>query len=365
MKHLFIKLSRSDWLLVAATLILMTFSLVILFSLDTSVGKQVFFVKQILAGLVGISGYIFLSQKNYRVWQHYGWLAYTLSFLLLIAVLFFGQEIRNIKAWFILGPISVQPVELIKIFFIVFLARFFSQFSKFQYLLRYIFISGGLAFILAGLVVIQPDWGSALILFAIWFVGIFFIPLRRWHYMLIVFMLVIGAVISWQWVLQPYQKSRVLTFLNAEADPLGEGYNITQAKVAVGSGGLWGRGLGFGSQSQLNFLPEAQTDFIFAVIAENFGFIGSFVFLGVYVFFFYRLFVILRFARTDFGKFLTLGVIIYIFSQLIINIGMNIGLVPVTGVPLPFVSAGGSSLVSAILAVGIVQSVYIHDRSGA
>jgi rod shape determining protein RodA len=365
MKRLFTKLGRSDWLLVAAALILIAFSLVVIFSLDNSTAKQTFFLKQIVAGLIGIVGYIFLSQKNYRVWQHYGWLAYTISFLLLLAVLIFGQEIRNIKAWFIIGPFSVQPVELIKIFFIVFLARFFSQFSKYQYLFRYIIISGGLSFVLASLVIIQPDWGSALILFAIWFVTIFFIPLRRWHYLLIVIILLVGAVASWQWGLQPYQKLRIMTFLNSDSDPLDEGYNITQAKVAIGSGGMWGRGLGFGSQSQLDFLPEAQTDFIFAVIAENFGFMGILVFLGVYMFFFYRLLIILRLARTDFGKFLILGVIIYIFSQLAINIGMNIGLVPVAGVPLPFVSAGGSSLVSVLLAVGIAQSVYIYDRSGA
>lgn len=362
MKTWWQKLIKSDWLLVAAIFILVIFSLVILFSLDNSPGKTSFFTKQLLAFFVGIIGYLFFISKNYKIWQHYGWLSYLLAFLLLVSVLFFGQEIRNIKAWFILGPISIQPVEFVKILFIVFLARFLTSSANINNLLSKVFLVGILTGLLMFLIIQQPDLGSALILFFILLVAIFFMPLRRWHYALIIFLISLGAILSWSFFLQPYQKTRIMTFLSTEADPLAEGYNVTQAKVAVGSGGLWGRGLGFGTQSQLNFLPEAQTDFIFAVIAENFGFFGSLVFLFVYLFFFYRLLRILRMARTDFGKFIALGVIVYLFFQLMINIGMNIGLLPVAGVPLPLVSAGGSSLLSVLLALGLVQSIYIHDR---
>ncbi len=362
MKNWWQKLINSDWLLVAAIFILVIFSLVILFSLDNSPGKTSFFTKQLLAFFIGIFGYLFLVNKNYKIWQHYGWLSYLLSLLLLVAVLFFGEEVRNIKAWFIFGPISIQPVEFVKVLFIVFLARFLTSSVNPNNLLSKIFFVSLLTGILMFLIIQQPDLGSAMILFFILLATIFFMPLRRWHYILIIFLISLGAILSWNFFLQPYQKTRIMTFLNSNVDPLGEGYNITQAKVAIGSGGLWGRGLGFGTQSQLKFLPEAQTDFIFAVIAENFGFLGSLVFLLVYFFFFYRLLRVLIIARTDFGKFIALGVIVYIFVQLMINIGMNIGLLPVAGVPLPFVSAGGSSLLSVLLALGLVQSIYVHDR---
>ncbi len=363
MKTWWQKLIKSDWLLSAAIFVLVIFSLVILFSLDDSPGKNSFFTKQLLAFFVGVGGYLFLIKKNYKIWQHYGWLFYLLAFLLLVGVLFFGQEINNIKAWFILGPVSIQPVEFVKILFIIFLARFLTSSGNIHNILRKIFIAGLLTGLLMFLIIQQPDLGSAMILFFILLVAIFFMPLRHWHYGLIIFLILLGALVSWNLFLEPYQKTRIMiTFFNTEANPLAEGYNITQAKVAVGSGGLWGRGLGFGTQSQLNFLPEAQSDFIFAVIAENFGFFGSLVFLLVYLFFFYRLMRILRLARTDFGKFIALGVIVYLFFQLMINIGMNIGLLPVVGVPLPLVSAGGSSLLSVLLALGLVQSIYIHDR---
>lgn len=357
------KIYKSDWLLSAAIFILIIFSLVILFSLDSSsdFNQSNFFTKQLLAFFIGIIGYLFLFKKNYKIWQYYGWLSYLLALLLLLGVLFFGQEVRNIKAWFILGPISIQPVEFVKIFFILFLARFFTSSGNIHNLLLKVFVSSLLTGILMLLIIKQPDLGSALILFFILLVAIFFLPLKRWHYLFILFIILLGAILSWNFYLQPYQKNRIMAFLNTKADPLAEAYNITQAKVAVGSGGFWGRGLGFGTQSQLNFLPESHSDFIFAVIAENFGFFGSLLFLSIYLFFFYRLLHILRLARTDFGKFIVLGVIVYLFSQLMINIGMNVGLLPVAGVPLPLISAGGSSLISVLLVLGLVQSIYIHD----
>lgn len=346
----------------AAVFVLVIFGLVILFSLDDSIGKNAFFTKQILAIVVGLSGYFFLMRSNYRVWQYYGWLSYVVAVILLVSVLFFGQEIRNIKAWFVFGPISIQPIEIVKVLYIIFLARFFSGSVSHHNAWRLTLISGSFTAVLMALTIQQPDLGSALILFIIWLVAIIFLPLRRWNYLLLVLFFLVGALVSWQYLLQPYQKTRILTFINQTADPLGEAYNITQAKVAIGSGGLWGRGLGFGTQSQLDFLPEAQTDFIFAVVAENFGFLGTFIFLAVYLFFFYRLLLALRLARTDFGKFIALGVVIYLFSQMMISIGMNVGFLPVAGVPLPLVSAGGSSIVSVLLALGLVQSIYVHDR---
>lgn len=355
---------RFDWLLLAACLILLVFSLVVLYSLDIAVGKTglSFFDRQLIASLLGLVLLFLLAGKNYKSLQNYGWLALIVSFLLLISVLLFGQEIRNIKAWFVIGPFTWQPIEFVKILYIIFLARYFSQVSHGFYTSRHLFVSGTLTALLMLLVILQPDWGSALVLFFIWLVIIFLVPFRRWHYVIVVVLLVITTIVSWQWVLAPYQKSRVTTLINPYADPLDAGYNLTQAKVAVGSGGLWGRGLGLGTQSQLRFLPEAQTDFIFAVIAEELGLLGSMFLLLLFVILFWRLFKITKLARTDFGMIMVFGIIIYLFIHFSINIGMNIGLLPIAGVPLPLVSAAGSSVLATLIGLGLVESVYLHDK---
>jgi len=364
MKKISIYFLRFDWLLTAASFILVIFGLVTLYSLNiASDGENLSsFYKQLIAGLLGFIFMFWLAGKNYRSLQNYGWLAMVAGLILLILVLLFGQEIRNIKAWFVIGPFSWQPIEFVKVMFIIFLAKYFSQVTRSLYSWRHLMVSGVLTAAAMILVMLQPDWGSAFILMFIWLIIILLVPFRRWHYLFIVIAIVITAAVSWQWILEPYQKSRITTFINPYSDPLGEGYNLTQAKVAVGSGGLSGRGLGLGTQSQLRFLPEAQTDFIFAVIAEELGLVGSLGLLVLFFIIFWRLLKIVRLARTDFGMLLTLGIIIYLFVQTAVNIGMNIGLFPIAGVPLPFVSAGGSSLLATLTALGLAQSVYIHDK---
>ncbi len=364
MKRVLSLLSSFDWQILIASIILVIFGLIMLFSLNLNVIEDsfVFFYKQFTAGFIGVIFLFWFGVNNYRGLKHYGWLAYFIALGLLVAVLIFGQEIRNIKAWFIIGPISIQPIEFVKVLYIIFLAKFFSQSNRPIYSFGQLIFSGVLTFILVGLTMLQPDWGSAFILFLIWFIFIFFIPFRKVHYLIVILFLIFSLGISWQWVLQDYQKSRIVTFLHPAADPLGEGYNITQAKVAVGSGGFNGRGLGLGTQSQLRFLPEAQTDFIFAVIAEELGWLGSMVLLFLFALIFYRLVKTIKIARTDFGMFIVLGVVIYLFAQMAVNIGMNIGLFPIAGIPLPFVSAGGSALLAVFIALGLAQSVYLHDK---
>ena len=173
----------------------------------------------------------------------------------------------------------------------------------------------------------------------------------------------IAAVVSYMFLLQGYQKDRIRVLFQPSADPLGRGYNVTQSIIAVGSGQLFGRGFGQGTQSQLNFLPEQQTDFIFAVLAEEFGFVGVLVLLGSFAVVLTRTVVIARQSRDDFGAFLCTGISVGIAIHLLINVGMNMGLLPVTGIPLPFVSSGGSSLVASILGLGLVQSVAVRRRS--
>jgi len=186
------------------------------------------------------------------------------------------------------------------------------------------------------------------------------IGIKRLHLLSIIAVILVLAFSSWFFFLQDYQKNRILTFIDPSRDPLGQGYNITQASIAVGSGQLVGRGLGYGSQSQLKFLPESQTDFIFAVIAEELGFIGVVIILFFWLIFFWRLIRGLKTCSNDFGVFLVLGISLLFIIHIFVNIGMNIGLAPVTGISLPFLSYGGSFLISSLFMVGLAQSVIIR-----
>jgi rod shape determining protein RodA len=203
----------------------------------------------------------------------------------------------------------------------------------------------------------QPDTGSAAVLLGLWFI-LLMVTGVRWRYLGVIMLTAIVLVsILWFGMFADYQKARIMTFLNPAIDPLGSGYNVTQAKIAVGSGGVFGRGLGFGSQSQLKFIPESQTDFIFAVIAEELGLLGVALVLGLWVLIFYRLARAAKRARDDFGQFVLLGILIIFFIHIFVNIGMNIGLLPVTGISLPFLSYGGSFVLVSMFFIGVAESV--------
>ncbi|HLC64269.1 MAG TPA: FtsW/RodA/SpoVE family cell cycle protein, partial [Patescibacteria group bacterium] len=213
------------------------------------------------------------------------------------------------------------------------------------------------------LVMLQPDLGSAMILFFIWLVMVLLLPIRKKTVFIIFLIIVVLAAGAWFFLFKDYQKDRLLTFIQPQLDPLGAGYNVRQSVVAVGSGQLVGRGLALGSQSQLNFLPEQETDFIFAVIAEELGFVGASLLLILFFSLLVRLYRIAQQTRDDFGNMLALGVITYLTVQTFINMGMNMGIAPVTGVPLPLVSYGGSSLLSVLIALGIVLNIHLKNRS--
>ncbi len=269
---------------------------------------------------------------------------------------------RGTAGWLHFGFFQVQPVEMAKLTLIIFLASFISKKKTELGEIVRIIVSFVLVFVLVVLVLKQPDLGSALVLSGIWAGMLFVSGIRIKHLilLLVVGMTVIGS--SW-FFLAPYQKDRVLTVLEPQADPKGSGYNVMQAIVAVGSGGLNGKGIGHGSQSQLNFLPEKHTDFIFSVIAEELGLFGSFLVLFLYGVILYRLKCIALSSQDNFGYLLTVGVMIMLFVQMLVNIGMNIGILPVTGIPLPLLSYGGSSLVTVLAALGLVSGVYMRRRS--
>lgn len=363
MPHFFRNLSRFDWLLFVAALLLSILGLAAIGSvgLGHDVPSFTGVTKQAVALAVGIFLALVIGSVNFRVLDHYARPLYLLALALLAAVLFFGKTVNGTRGWFQIAGWGIQPVEFAKLALIVILARFMSKHSHVRdlsSLARSALVAG----LLVALVLLQPDFGSAMIIFGIWCAMLLFAGVRRRHLVVFLTAFVAVAALAWFFVLQPYQKDRVLTFLDPSRAPLTRGYNITQARIAIGAGGLFGRGLGFGSQSQLRFLPEAQTDFIFAVIGEELGFVAVLALFGLFALFFARILRLAKKSGDNFTFFIAIGLLTQIFLELTVNAGMNLGLLPVTGIALPFLSAGGSSLVASWVAVGILQSVAVREE---
>lgn len=344
-------------MLVVVSLLLVAMGLAAIYSVDLSRGAGgVFFKKQLFALGVGFFGLIAASlihQSWYRVHSKH---LYGLTLLVLVAVLLFGATIRGTQGWFVFGGFSFQPVELGKAAVILILAVAVAHAGRRFDRPLFFFGSGLLAALVMALVLLQPDLGSALIIGGIWFGLMLLVGTRRRYLLACLGAAALVAAVGWQWVLKPYQQDRILTFLNPERDALGAGYTITQATIAVGAGGWFGRGLGFGSQSQLRFLPEAQSDLIFAVIGEELGFAGVATLFILFGLLLWRLLRIVRRSRDDFAAAAVSGIALLFFFQLFINVGAMLGLLPLTGVTLPFVSYGGSSLVVNLLLIGIAES---------
>ncbi len=352
-------LKRFDWVLATSVFLLLVLSLVALYSISLSKTPPDFlnFNKQLIFIFVGLAAFFVLSILDYKWLSFYSFIIYGAAAVLLIAVLIFGQVIRGTQGWFGFGWFNFQPVEVAKLAMIIFLAKYFSRGAHEIFNFKYIAISGVFSGVLIGLVLLQPDFGSALVLFLLWLAILFLIGIKRSH--LILLLVLVAALLagSWFFVFQDYQKERVMSFFDASRDPLGRGYNIIQAQIAVGSGQMLGRGIGFGPQSQLRFIPESQTDFIFAVLAEELGFLGAALILALWGVIFWRIVRIARRARDDFSLFFAAGAAIVFLIQIFINIGMTVGVAPVTGISLPFLSYGGSALVVNLAMIGILESI--------
>ncbi len=355
--------NKIDFTLLIAVFFLIIIGLLNIYStslsnIDT---KIIFFNKQLLfaiSGIVLLFGFMIL---DYRFLKSYYKIFLLLSIILLLAVIIFGKSIRGTSGWIPLFGFRFQPVELVKISLIIFLARYLSNTAKeFYHSWLPVIVSGAISFIMIFLVLLQPDMGSAIILFVIWFMTIFFTNINKGKVIVIILLILITISLGWFTFLKNYQKERILTLLNPQADPLGIGYNLSQSMIAVGSGRFTGRGFGLGSQSQLNFLPEQRTDFIYAVISEEFGFLGSALVIILIGIFLYRIIVIIKKSNDNFAVFLALGFLIMFFFQAMLNIAMNLGIAPVIGLPLPFISYGGSSMWMSLIAVGILESIVIH-----
>lgn len=366
LEKIFSYLKRFDWILFFSIFLLVLFGLAEIYSiaLSNSGSDLSNFKKQIIFVALGLCLVLILSLIDYHNLRSFGNYFYMLGIFLLLGLFVLGTTVRGTTGWYDIGGFRLQPVEFVKVLLIIFLAKYFSNNSVKLKPLRHLFVSGLGSFAYILLVLKQPDFGSALILFSIWGAMIFFAGFNMRYVAVIAGILIFTFVFGWLLFFKPYQKQRIMTFFRPTVeDSLGDGYNITQATIAVGSGGLYGRGIGFGSQSQLKFLPEAQNDFIFAVIAEELGLIGVFLVVSFFGIFFLRLVIIIKKANDDFAIYFLLGTMFLIFIEMFVNIGMNIGLLPVVGISLPFVSYGGSVMISSFILVGIAESINIRNKT--
>lgn len=282
---------------------------------------------------------------------------------LLATLLVLGHATMGAKSWFSLGSVSFQPADLAKLVVIALLAKYFSRRHMEIGHISHIVVSAVYVMVLVLLVLVQPDLGTAVILLSTWFgmVLVSGIPLR--HLVLVLTLGVVAAAGLWSFGLHDYQRARIMNFVNPAADIHGSGYNAYQATVAAGSGEVWGKGIGYGTQSKLRFLPEYETDFIFAAFAEEWGFAGVILVLALYGLLFLQLVHIARRSATNFDALFTVGVLILLLAHVTIHAGINLGLLPVTGTTIPFMSSGGSHLVMEFAALGIVASLAREGRS--
>jgi rod shape determining protein RodA len=319
------------------------------------------FAHQVLYIALGVVVLAYFSFTDYRSLGRVWGLTYLVMLVLLVIVRIKGHQVLGAQRWIYLGFFELQVSEIAKLMMIVVLARFFHsrrehRDSPLTFLAGLVLLGPPVLLILA-----QPDLGTALVFVAL-FYGMAYMAGMSKRYILGSLLLAAAAVPTMVGRLQPYQRDRLTTFLDPAADPQGAGYNILQAKIAIGSGGLFGKGFLTGTQGQLGFVPSRVTDFIFAIFSEEWGFIGAFVLLALFLVVLVRLMRAVHLARDGFGGLLAAGVATMILFQVVVNVGMNIGVMPVVGIPLPFISYGGSSMLTNMAAIGICQSVLIHHK---
>ena len=353
-------------MLIGSVLVLCAVSLLVLYGIDQGSKETDYFNRQLSNLVIALAVMFFLGFLDFRIFKNYSLILSLLYFILvaiLVAVLFLGSKIRGTTGWLDLGFVNFEPVELAKIVLVLLLAKYFSGRHIEVYRPRHLVISAFYVLIPAVLVLFQPDLGSVFILIAIWLAIVLLSEIKKRHLLIL---LLGGAVVfaaAWFFFLAPYQKARILSVFDAARDPLGSSYNLIQSKIAVGSGNFWGRGLGQGTQGQLDFLPEKHNDFIFAVFAEEWGFLGVIFLLSFFALFFWRLVKASLKSSNNFSKLFISGFAAMIFAQVFINVGMNMGLVPVTGISLPFLSYGGSNLLINFAGLGIIQNMISESGS--
>lgn len=356
--------TKVDWWLFGAIVPIFIAGLLVMKSFIEEVGINNFFERQLIFGCIGFLLILFFARMDFRFLRRTSVVVfiYTSSVLLLLAVFVIGYSAKGAKSWISLGSFSIQPADFAKVAIIILLAKYFSRRHVEIRYVRHILVSGVYAFIIFMLVALQPDFGSALTIFMIWFGMVLVSGISKKH---LITVFILGAIVFaglWNFGFKQYQKARIVNFLHPLADIRGSGYNAYQSVIAVGSGQIFGKGVGYGTQSRLSYLPEYETDFVFAAFAEEWGFVGILILFVLFGIVFVRIFGTALKGETNFETLFALGVAIYFMTHLGINIGMNIGLMPVTGIPVPFMSYGGSHLLAECIAIGILMGMRNNAR---
>ena len=354
------KILDINWLLVLLVTLVAAIGFAMLYSAaDGSVSPWA--SRQMARFAIGLVMMVAIALVDVRFWLRHAYVIYALALVLLLAVEVMGTIGSGARRWVDLGFFQLQPAEVVKIALVLALARYFHGISH-EDIGRPILLIPPLAMVLApiALVLRQPDLGTAVLIAIVAMVLFFQAGVRIWKFALAVALVLVVVPFAWRYGLRDYQRQRVLTFLDPESDPLGAGYHILQSKIALGSGGVFGRGFMQGTQSHLNFLPEQQTDFIFTMLAEELGLIGCLVLVGLYIAILTYGFAIALRSRNQFGRLVAMGITATFFVYVFINIAMVTGLVPVVGVPLPLVSYGGTAMVTLLMGFGLLIGVYVH-----
>ncbi|MGE0598998.1 MAG: rod shape-determining protein RodA [Dehalococcoidia bacterium] len=360
---------RFDYLMTLAAVALVGIGLVLIYSGSlsfydgplTSFSSPVF--KQVVFACAGIAAMLVVSKMDYHYLTHYAWVLYGLGILSLIAILAIGQTAYGSTRWFDLGPVQVQPSEFAKLATILALARFFSEHGGDARDLRTLLISLVIVAPVAGLVFIQPDLGTSIVFFAIWIGIVVVAGANRSHLFVMAALFIAVLPFLWTFGIAQYQVGRVAVLVDSQEDPLGDGYNVNQSKIAVGSGQIFGKGFTNGDQTQLGYLKVATKDFIFSLLSEEFGFVGCVTVMSLFVVLLMRGIRAAQIAGDTAGQLVAVGIVMLILMQTVINIAVNLSVFPVTGIPLPFISQGGSSLVSIFISLGILQSIVMRHRA--
>jgi len=354
---------NTDWVIAGTAILLSLLGLLSIYSSSLGLGDFGNFQKQAIFLVVGLGIMFAVSSFNYRLLRNDPYFLLILwagGILALLGLFFLAPEIRGVKGWYRVGGLSIDPIEYVKIILIILTAKYFAVRHIEMYRFRHILLSGVYFGIPIFLMFLQPDLGSASLLAVLWIVLLLVSGIKLRHLLLLI---AIGAILfsfGWGVLLQDYQKDRIISFVEPELDPLGIGWSQAQSEIAIGNGGLFGQGIGQGSQTQYGFLSEPQTDFIFAALAEEFGLVGVVVLLVLFLVLLWRMFNIGINVESNFPKLFVAGFATLLILQFLVNVGMNIGILPIIGLSLPFVSYGGSSLLAMYAGLGIVLSIKRH-----
>lgn len=356
------KIPSIDWGLFAAIVPIM---LAGLFTMNSFSGPNIFFNRQIVWIVISFAVFFFFSTVDFKFLRKTGivFASYVGIVIVLLLLFLLATATKGAQGWFDLGAFSIQPSEFAKLVLILLLAKYFSRRHIEIKNIRHILVSGAYAGIIFVLVALQPDFGSALIIFSIWFGMVLVSGISKKHLLLVFTLVAVTVGILWNFVFYEYQKQRIMTFIHPLEDIRGAGYNAYQSTITVGSGQLVGKGLGYGTQSRLKFLPEYQTDFIFAAYAEEWGFVGVLILMLLYAIVLWRILATAMNGATNFEILYGVGITIMFVAHLLVHIGMNVGIMPVTGITIPFMSYGGSHLLVTFMALGILMSMRRYSNS--